>query len=251
MGSINDFFIPENMVGNISDETYKKAYYVIDTLDAISRLTYQSIYVIDYFKQTFLYVSDNPFFLCGFQPDEVKEMGYNFYFNQVPESEINMLLEINKEGFAFFNKVSIEERMKLLISYDFHIKDNDQKILINHKLTPILLADNGHIWLAACVVSLSSKQNAGHIEAHMDGRSDYWTYSLESHEWQHQDAIMLSKREKEILLYSAQGLTGEQIADKICRTMETVNYHKQNLFNKLGVNNIASAIAIASQKKMI
>jgi hypothetical protein len=59
----------------------------------------------------------------------------------VPKDEIDMLLEINRAGFSFYNEFSIEERLKLFISYDFHIRDKDHKILINHKLTPILFAD--------------------------------------------------------------------------------------------------------------
>jgi len=58
-------------------------------------------------------------------------------------------------------------------------------------------------------------------------------------------------REKEVLSYSAQGLTGKQMEDKICLDLNTINYHKQNIFRKLDTNNIASAIVIATQQKMI
>ena len=251
MKKIDDFFISENRVDSISDETYKQAPIVIDSLKAVARLTYQSVYVIDYYRKNFLYVSDNPLFLCGFKPDEVREMGYSFYFNQVPKDEIDMLLEINRVGFSFYKGVSIEERQKLFITYDFHLRDRDYKILINHKLTPILLADNGNIWLAACIVSLSSNKKEGNVEAHMDGRPDYWSYSLEGHLWQHKDAIVLKSREKEVLIYSAQGLKEEEVADKMNIAPVTVKFHKKALFNKLNVRSISAAIAIASHKKMI
>ena len=252
MEKIDEFFILGNNVEMISEDTYKQVTpFVIDSMKAAARLTYQSVYVIDYFKKNFLYVSDNPLFLCGFQTDDVREMGYSFYFNQAPKEEIDMLLEINRAGFLFFNKFSIEERLKLFISYDFHIRDKEHNILINHKLTPILLADNGHIWLAACFVSLSSNQKEGNVEAHMDGRLGYWTYSLDSHQWQQQDAIVLKSREKEVLFYSTQGFTEEKVAEKMNLTPATIKFHKQAIFNKLNVNSIAAAIAIASHKKMI
>ena len=38
--------------------------------------------------------------------------------------------------------------------------------LINHQLTPILLTDEGKIWIGMCVVSLSSHKTVGHVEFH-------------------------------------------------------------------------------------
>lgn len=251
METTDDFFIPENRVYNIEEEDYKQAIPVIYTMKAIARMTYKSLYVIDYFRKNFFYVSDNPIFLCGYQPEEVLKMGYSFYFNQVPKNELKMLIEINKAGFLFYTQFTIEERMKMFVSFDCHLLNNKEQTLINHKLTPILLDDNGNIWLAACVVSLSSNQQAGNIEAHMDGRKEYWTYSLESHQWKLHEEIMLDSREKEILLYSAQNMTEEQIAYKIHLEKQTIKFHKQKLFKQLGVNNMYAAIAIAANKKMI
>ena len=44
-------------------------------VEAFARVTYQSVYLIDYYRQEILYVSDNPLFLCGHTAKEVKELG--------------------------------------------------------------------------------------------------------------------------------------------------------------------------------
>jgi len=251
MGKTSDFFINENHVDYVSEEDYNNLGNVISTAQAIARMTYNSVYVIDYYKQNFLYVSENPLFLCGMKPDEVKEMGYSFYMNHVPEDEISFLLEINRAGFIFFNRTPVEDRIKLSISYDFHIQNKDKKVLINHKLTPVLLAENGNIWIAACYVSLSSNKEAGNIEAHMEGRPDFWTYSLESHAWKKEENISMTEREKEIILLSAQGLTMEEIAEKLYIAISTVKFHKNKLFSKLHVKTISEAIAVVTNHKMI
>ena len=89
----------------------------------------------------------------------------------------------------------------------FHIRNlkENKKILINHKLPPILLAKNGNIWLASCIVSLSSHKTAGNIEARILGEMDYWTYSIESCKWEKESNIKLNDREKDILTLSDQG----------------------------------------------
>lgn len=251
MEAMDKFFIRENRVEGISENDYKKTELIISSLKAYARLTYNSIYVIDYYRKNFLYVSDNPIFLCGYRPDKVKEMGFQFYLNNVPTEELSMLLEINKAGFEFFNKTSVEERLKLFISYDFHISNSYNLTLINHKLTPIVLDGNGNIWLAFCVVSLSSNRESGNIEVHKDGCQEYWIYSMHKHQWEKQSCIRLTNREKEILLLSAQGLSENDIYNKIYISTATIKFHKKSIFNKLCVRNIQSAIIAASNKKLI
>ena len=168
----------KSKIEGISDETYKHVSLVVDSMKAIARLNYQSIYIIDYHKKNFLYVSENPIFLCGCRPEEVKKLGFSFYFTHIPKEEVSMLEELNKACFAFYHQTPIDERLNVSISYDFHILLKDQqKTLINHKLTPIRLADNERLCLVACIVSLSSHQKEGYAEAHIDGRASFWTYS--------------------------------------------------------------------------
>lgn len=49
----------------------------------------------------------------------------------------------------------------------------------------------------------------------------------------------LTKREKEILLLISQGFTSQNIADKLFLSLLTVNTHRRNLLNKLGIKNFA------------
>ncbi|MDR2691604.1 MAG: LuxR family transcriptional regulator, partial [Dysgonamonadaceae bacterium] len=80
-------------VSNIPEEEYQKINVLIDTCEAVSRITYQSLYIIDYSKKIFLYVSNNPMFLCWHTAGEVKEMDYLFYLNHVPEQKQTMFFE--------------------------------------------------------------------------------------------------------------------------------------------------------------
>lgn len=251
MTHIEDFFIISNSVYNISEEDYQKVELLIEMFNAISRTTYQSIYIIDYYKKNFLYVSSNPLFLCGHTPEKIKELGYMFYINHVPEKEQTMLTEINKSGFNFFEKIPIEERNTYTISYDFHIVNGKREMLVNHKLTPLLLTKDGRMWLAACVVSLSSHDTPGHIELRKTGMIQYWEYSLEKHRWIENKGITLNEKEKDILLLSAQGYTMNEISDKLFLAIDTIKFYKRRLFEKLGVKNITEALSLATNYKLL
>jgi DNA-binding NarL/FixJ family response regulator len=57
--------------------------------------------------------------------------------------------------------------------------------------------------------------------------------------------IDLSKREKEILNYIAEGFTNGEIADKTFTSKRTVETHRKNLIEKTGTKNTASLVKFA------
>lgn len=61
----------------------------------------------------------------------------------------------------------------------------------------------------------------------------------------------LSKREREIMDLLAQGLTGEQVAEHLVLSPETIKTHIRNAMNKLEANTRVHAIAIALREGFI
>ena len=246
-----DFFTPKNEVVGITQEDYTNASYIVKAIDGVACASYNSYYVIDYYKHDFLYVSNNPLFLCGCEPEYVCGLGHEFYLKHVPESEHQFLLTVNHVGFDFFEDIPITERMDYIISYEFHLQTESNLILVNHKLKPVLLDKNGHVWLAVCVVSLSSHKDAGHITMRRIGSPEEWEYSLAECQWKKLSPIKLSATEKSILRLSAQGYTMEQIVETIGISINTVKFHKRRLFRKLQVESITEALTYAINSKLI
>lgn len=250
MTDIKDFFIVANTVHNAPDYDSHVLSTLIHTVEAFARVTYQSVYLIDYYRQEFLYISDNPLFLCGHTAKEVKELGYSFYLEHVPEEEQKMLVELNSNGFKFFDTFDNVDKNQCSMSYHFHLKNGTRSKLINHQLTPILLTDEGKIWIGMCVVSLSSHKTAGHVEFHKNGQQKYWKYSFEGHRWNECEEVSLKEEEIEVLRLSATGLTMTEIADRMCRSLDSIKFYKRHAFEKLDATNITEAISRATFKKM-
>ena len=61
----------------------------------------------------------------------------------------------------------------------------------------------------------------------------------------------ISKRELEVLTLMAQGLTNQEIADKLFVSLNTVKTHSSNLFLKLEVKRRTQAIERAKQLRLI
>jgi len=248
----NAFFSLKNTVQEVTDNDIEKLANYLSPIEAFARTTNKSVYVIDYEKKGFEFVSDNPLFLSGYSSQEVKEMGYDFYFKQVPEEDLELLLKINTVGFDFYEKLAIEERKKYSISYDFRLKTEKGKpILINQKLTPIFLTETGKVWKAICIVSLSSEQRSGNITIHKSGSREAFKYDMDGDFWKSVLKQELSDREKEILQYAIRGYSINDIAEKIYISPDTVKFHRKKLFEKLEVANISEAIAQAAGNNLI
>jgi len=65
------------------------------------------------------------------------------------------------------------------------------------------------------------------------------------------DLPVLTRREKEILNLIADGLTNNEIAQKLYLSIGTVDTHRKNLLAKFGTRNIASLIKMAMQWQLL
>jgi len=213
MTDIKDFFIASNTVHNAPDYDSNILSTLIHTVEAFARVTYQSVYLIDYYRQ-------------------------------------KMLVELNRSGFKFFDTFDNVDKYQCSMSYHFHLKSGTKSKLINHQLTPILLTDEGKIWIGMCIVSLSSHKTVGHVEFHKNGLRNYWKYSFEGHRWKECEGVSLKEEELEVLRLSAAGLTMTEIANRMCRSLDSIKTYKRHAFDKLGVANITEAISRATLNKL-
>lgn len=62
---------------------------------------------------------------------------------------------------------------------------------------------------------------------------------------------IITRREKEILLLIADGLTNAEMAAKLFISIPTVNTHRKSLLNKFNVNNTATLIKLAAKHHLI
>ncbi|MDE6536562.1 MAG: LuxR C-terminal-related transcriptional regulator [Muribaculaceae bacterium] len=246
-----DIFSLLNSVENINEIDYNNIGMIIETVRAFERSTYQYVYIIDFFKEGFLYVSDNIIRLCGAEAVRIKDFGYKFYMDYVPEEDRNMLIEIKNMGFKLFNTLPIGERKDYTLSCNFHIIKGNRKRLVNHKWTPLILTKEGKIWLAICTISLAAVNEPGNVIMKRPGSGIFYQYSLHDHKWEKFNEIELTDNERDVLVLSTQGYTMTEIVNTICKAIDTVKTYKRHIFQKLNVKNIAEAVAYAQNHRLI
>jgi DNA-binding CsgD family transcriptional regulator len=250
MIKVDDFLMPQEKDRVIPDEEHK-----VDILtrafDAISRVTYRNLYIIDCFKMNFSYISNNPFFLCGHSREKIMKEGLSFYIKQIPENEQEMFVEINNAGFDFFYQAPKEERMYYTLSYDYNLLNGDNKMIVNQQITPLLMDGDGKLWLAACVVSMSTKKKTGNVIIQKTGQTSFWKYSFEKGSWEENNGVKLKEKEKMILDLSVKGYTMYAIAAKMNLSLDSIKLYRKKLFDRLGVKCITEALAYVVNNKLL
>ena len=238
----------------IPQEEYDQLLQANALLDAYSRMTYCSLYIVDYYREGFAYVSDNPLFLCGNTADEIKEMGFDFYSRHVTAEDLPLMKEASRAAYDFYKRLgSTEERQNYVLSYDIHIQQapGHPKNLVNHQFTPLAFRPDGKIWLALCLASLSSHFDSGTINMFHKGKTDFWRYDLKNKLWRIVPGIILKEEEKEVVKLSAQGYSIAEMADRMNKSFDTIKSYRKSLFRKLDVDNISEAVSRSVTKRLI
>lgn len=65
------------------------------------------------------------------------------------------------------------------------------------------------------------------------------------------EVLNISEREVEIIKLIAEGFINKEIADKLFLSTHTVNTHRKNIMNKLGVTNATGIVIFAVKEKLI
>lgn len=248
--SVSDYFLPSTSVTHVTDKDYAQLNALLNAIKAFARSTYQRVYIVDYFKQDILYVSDD--LACLYAEDTNSSLWNNsdIFLEKIPVDDKKLVLEINASSIKFFDRIPKEERTHYSLSYDFHMVNEEKTILFHHCATPILLTKEGKIWLSLCTLSPSTRKKSGQARIHKNGASLFYEYNFSMHQWEEKNMIQLSEYEREVLLLSLQGHTMTEISAHLCKSIDSVKSYKRTLFAKLRVKNISEALAYAINYKL-
>lgn len=232
-------------VYDIKESDYQRMQPLVDTIRAFSYISHQTMYVIDLFKQNFLFVSEKPTLHGSVPHEEVKQAGYDFFFDHTRVEKAQLLSEILRAGLSAMDEVNVEEKKLCKLSYDFHLLIEGCETLVNHKIIPLALSPSGKLWLLLCAATFSVRKESGYIVFNNYAKHHFSKYSLTEHKWVEQKALSLKPEEMELLVLSAKGFPMKEIAPIVHRSVDTVKLRRKQVFDKLGTTNIIEAFATA------
>ena len=232
----------------------------IDFAD-ISDMISEAIVAIDFQRQVLLHIPNHHLATCGLSPELIKTLRYDFFKYALHPNDFplwikiyNVILTSLTNGDLPVEKINYFACTLRIRSF---LSKEDQKpdyLMVYVKLKPKWL--NGVPRFGICLFSPSIVPKSGNLCVFCDNQA-YFEYSFKEKKWELQPVMQLTKRQKEVLVWSHQGLTQVQIADKMkdkkgnSMKVKTIEKIKNSLFRKLGVYSIEQAIQYSANRRLL
>lgn len=230
-----------NISDSISKEEYVNIKPIFESLDATARLTNYSMFVIDFAKRDIIYRTDDLLFIDEASKRDIQRDCPNPYWSLILEEDLDIMLETREAYLLFISKLKPSQRLKHTFVIDYRIRLRRREYMITQKFTPLKLRPNGELWLGLFCITTSTHKTCEHIA--IFGENFRYTYDFKQKAFlPFNENMELTLMEKAILLRAAKGLTTEQIADDLCRSVNTIKTHKSRLFDKLHVSSMSEAM---------
>lgn len=236
-------FLPQGHdIGTITEDDVKEADIIIRTIDSLCKMTGRPVCIINLQKEKIVYASEGYHSIYEIDVEELCALGYGFFQKNTPEHELEQINRFRYASYGFLLKNEKLRKRMYQIGFNAHLRINDKIRLFRHTIAPLLFTDKGLPWLVMYTLSQPFGRTTKIGTLRWQGENTYHTYNLETGKWAEKELTKLTEREREILRLSAQGCTAKEISEKLYMSVVLVKQYKHNLFRKLDVNNMASAI---------
>ncbi|WP_316830882.1 response regulator transcription factor [Pedobacter aquatilis] len=175
--------------------------------------------------------------------EEIKSIWEDELLNKVHPEDLQKKYRLEFQFFQLLNDIESAERMDYEVITKLRIKNSDGKyIQVKHRLLYIGNSVDGTTWLALCLYNPIYDHPEFEIPQGLIINKK--SGKIINHDLEKFSSI-LSEREKEILQLIKHGKRSKEIATKLSLSINTVNRHRQNIFQKLNVTNAMEACRVA------
>jgi DNA-binding CsgD family transcriptional regulator len=233
----------------MEDENEEISEFQMIFLQQISKITNGSVYVIDFYKWSFLFVSDHDLFLSGLSTNDVLNMGYNFFQKIIHSNDLQLFIDIHRAILQFLFQLDNNVEEVDYFTFNLRLLNHGQTLMVYHKMAPIFI--NGCARVGLYHLSSSVIPKSGNLRIYWNDKKKYSSYSFEKHLWHEKKIIVLTNREKEILKLAMQGNCNKEIASILYVSEKTIRNIETTLYLKINVHSMCEAIIYATNHGML
>ena len=145
---------------------------------------------------------------------------------------------IDKKVWEFLDTLPEEEKLAYKYIYEMRVWDRGKYVRMIYQMR--ILAFKGDNFLAMGIIDIAPEQSANtsvRFQIKNCLTDEIVPFAIES-----ATDTLLTPREREILALAKQGMFSKEISEKLNISVHTVNRHRQNILEKLQVDNMIEAI---------
>lgn len=214
-----------------------------------------AFYIFDYSKRKYIFCSEGIKRLLGYEAKEIIDGGHMFMI-EIEQKEFFKTYNENIFPFClnFLQNKAQAEHYNYTFSFNTQLKNSSGNwINVLQKCNYITSKDKGlPLYSLGILIDVNciKKDNVivHTIEKNGPGAS---SIAEKTCFFPFDEDRMLTRQEKNILGYMAEGLSSKMLADKLCISENTVSNHRQNIIRKTNTNNVAQLIAFSIRNGII
>lgn len=180
----------------------------------------------------------------GFEsPKEINSIWEDELLARVHPEDLQKKYRYEFQFFQLIKSIDLSERINYSLIAKLRIRNSEGKyILVKHRLLYLSSTEEGDVWLVLCLYNMVYDHPGFNVP---DGVVVNSSTGAITDCLQRRFDEILSSREVEIIRLINMGMRSKEIAGKLSLSIHTVNRHRQNIFQKLNVNNAMEACRVA------
>ena len=158
--------------------------------------------------------------------------------NLVHPDDLEVVRRIDKKVWEFLDTLPEEEKLTYKYIYEMRVLDRGKYVRMIYQMRLLAFKDDN--FLAMGMIDLAPEQSANtsvRFQIKNCLTDEVVPFTIES-----ATDVLLTPREREILALAKEGMFSKEISEKLNISIHTVNRHRQNILEKLQVDNIIEAI---------
>lgn len=234
----------------------KDLLYVGQSLNKMLHYSIPAIYLVDYTSGKYLSMSRSTSIILGHRPEMFTDNGVLFTLDNYHKDDFRMFdEEIFPDRIAILKSISPEEHPKHLFSYSFRFKNAEGKYINLLQRNCFVKSDEKGNPLVSMgmIINIDHYRNENPVIQTVEkvGDNEPPVTIYKKTFYLHEEDKLFTPREKEVLLWSAQGLTSKEIAGKLNISECTIINHRRNMQNKSNTANITQLVSFAIRSGII
>ena len=156
----------------------------------------------------------------------------------VHPDDLEVVRRIDKKVWEFLDTLPEEEKLAYKYIYEMRVLDRGKYVRMIYQMRLLAFKDDN--FLAMGMIDLAPEQSANtsvRFQIKNCLTDEVVPFTIET-----ATDVLLTPREREILALAKEGMFSKEISEKLNISIHTVNRHRQNILEKLQVDNIIEAI---------
>jgi DNA-binding CsgD family transcriptional regulator len=232
---------------------------LIPNLNFYSFLSYNipMMYLLDYSVGKYLSVSKTSQIVLGYKSTELTENGLSFTIDHYSKDDLKLYNErLLPDRLRILKSIPINEHPNYIFTNNLRCKNSEGELVnLLQRICFVKSDPNAVPLLGLAIVTKVEHYIKGDTVTQLVEKiipDDFTTETFyKKIYYLNEESNILSKREREVLLWVAAGLVSKEIANKLFISEDTVINHRKNMLLKSGTKNAAELVSFAMRNHLI